>query len=377
MKLDISKAYDRVNWQFLKQRMRDMGFCSKWIDWIMLCVSTVSYDFCLNGSTVGPICPRRGLRQGDPLSPYLFLLCVEGLSNAMDRAQVTGSLHGCRVSPTAPEVTHLLFADDSFLFFRASSEEASRVKNILVRYEEISGKAVNFQKSGVLFSANVRRDKQEELGNILGVHNDITTINYLGLPAMVGRSKKRMFGFINNRVHKRIQDWRAKPISRASKEVLLKTVAQAIPSFCMSCFVLPKSLCQEINRMFNHYWWVSNMTESRGIKWHSWDNMSMSKDRGGLGFRSLQGYNLALVGKHVWKCINSPNLLVSRVLKAKYFPDDHILKAAKGQGSIYIWTGIWSAKESLKAGFRWVVGDGKDISCCGRPLVEGESRFSS
>lgn len=95
LKLDISMAYDRVNWGYLKKRMYDLGFCLKWISWMMRCVSTVSYEVCFNGTSVGPICPMRGLRQGDPLSSYLFLLCVEGLSNSLDNATEEGRLHGC------------------------------------------------------------------------------------------------------------------------------------------------------------------------------------------------------------------------------------------------------------------------------------------
>lgn len=86
LKLDISKAYDRVDWEFLKESMRGMGFSQQWIQWMMLCITTVSYEFCVNGSSIGPIQPTRGLRQGDPLSPYLFLLCVEGLSSSLSNA---------------------------------------------------------------------------------------------------------------------------------------------------------------------------------------------------------------------------------------------------------------------------------------------------
>lgn len=117
MKLDISKAYDRVKWSYLKVRMQALGFCQQWIKWIMLCITKVSYEFCFNGDSVGPICPSRDLRQGDPLSPYLFLLCVEGLSNALDKADREGLIHGSQISPTATVITHLLFADDSFIFF--------------------------------------------------------------------------------------------------------------------------------------------------------------------------------------------------------------------------------------------------------------------
>lgn len=152
----------------------------------MQCVMTVSYEICFNGLSVGPICPKRGLRQGDPLSPYLFLICVEGLSSLLDSAAEEGRIHECRISQNAPEVTRLLFIDDKFLFFKVSMEEENQIKDILNVYEGISGQAVNYSKFGILFSSNVRRDKQVEMFGILGVHGDIYS-NYLGLTSLVER----------------------------------------------------------------------------------------------------------------------------------------------------------------------------------------------
>lgn len=108
-----------------------------------LCFLTVSYQVCVNDLMVGPIFPKRGLRQGDPLSLYLFLLYVEGLSNEMDHAVETSVIHGSKVAPTAPSVSHLLFADDNFLFFRGTNDEAHAVKSILTNYERCSGQSVN------------------------------------------------------------------------------------------------------------------------------------------------------------------------------------------------------------------------------------------
>lgn len=105
----------------------------------MMSVNTVSYEVCVNGSSVGPIIPKWGLRQGDPLSSYLFLLCVEGLSNSLDNAATTRIIQGCQISPTAPTITHLLFSDDSFLFFKANIEETIAIKEFLNKYEKISG----------------------------------------------------------------------------------------------------------------------------------------------------------------------------------------------------------------------------------------------
>ncbi|XP_074322978.1 uncharacterized protein LOC141659936 [Apium graveolens] len=184
-----------------------MGFCGTWVDWMMLCVKTVTYNFCFNDSIIGPITPRKGLRQGDPLSPYLFLLYVEGLSNALDEASGNSSITGCKICPTAPSVTHLLFADDSFLFFQASVEKATNIKELLLSYETCSGQSVNFQKSGVYFSANVNNAKQDEISAILGVHNDLTKIKYLGLPSLVGRSKRRVFSYLKDKASRRIQSW--------------------------------------------------------------------------------------------------------------------------------------------------------------------------
>lgn len=182
-----------------------MGFNELFIDWMFLCVRTVTYNFCVNGSVVGPVIPRKGLRQGDPLSPYLFLLCVEGLSNAIDDASSDGKVHGCQISPTAPIISHLLFADDSFLIFRGTTEEASNIKELLINYERSSGQCVNFQKSGIHFSANVSMEKQLEISEILGVNNDITSSKYLGLPSMVGRSKRRVFSYLKEEACKRIK----------------------------------------------------------------------------------------------------------------------------------------------------------------------------
>ncbi|KAK2409029.1 hypothetical protein QL285_044487 [Trifolium repens] len=147
LKLDISKAYDRLDWDYLRDVMHTIGFSQQWISWIMLCVETVDYSVIFNGSTIGPIVPGRGLRQGDPLSPYLLILCAEGLSALIKKAEDRGDLHGVKICRNAPIISHLLFADDCFLFFRAAESEALVLKNILTIYEQASGQAINMQKS--------------------------------------------------------------------------------------------------------------------------------------------------------------------------------------------------------------------------------------
>lgn len=115
----------------------------------------------------------------------------------------------------------------------------------------------------------------------------------------------------------RIQGWSSKMLSRTGKAILIKSVAQTIPSSYMLCFLHPKSLCQDIDieKMMNEFWWSSNSTNNKGIRWLSWDKMSLARNEGGMGFHILYGFNMDLLEKHCWNFLNNLNSLVSRVFK--------------------------------------------------------------
>ena len=167
VKLDMSKAYGRVEWGFLEMMMQKMGFDEEWIKKIMMCVSTVAYRFKVNGEYTEVLIPQRGLRQGDPLSPYLFLLCVEGLSFMLNKAEVDGDLRGICICNAAPSFNHLLFADDALVLIKASRQSARHLQNILQLYEVCSGQVVNYDKSSVMFSRNTSTECRR------GVLNDL------------------------------------------------------------------------------------------------------------------------------------------------------------------------------------------------------------
>ena len=135
IKLDMSKAYDIAKWGYLEAMMRKMGFHERWIAPVMMCVSTVTYLVLINGLPKGSITPTRGLRQGEPISPYLFLLCGEGLSALLRKREMEGLLHGVAVKRGAPTISHLFLADDSVIFSKATREECNQVANVLSVYE--------------------------------------------------------------------------------------------------------------------------------------------------------------------------------------------------------------------------------------------------
>jgi hypothetical protein len=139
VKLDMRKAYDRVEWPFLEAMMRAMGFEQKWIALIMTCVKRVSYSVLVNGAPFGKIWPSRGLRQGDLLSPYLFLIVAKGLSSLLTKAELDTRISGVPILAGGHKVSHLLFADDSLLFCRDTEEEWENFSQVLNLYERTSG----------------------------------------------------------------------------------------------------------------------------------------------------------------------------------------------------------------------------------------------
>ncbi|XP_062088814.1 uncharacterized protein LOC133795381 [Humulus lupulus] len=154
LKLDMSKAYDRVEWGYLQAVMVRMGFHEKWVDLVMTCVSSVRYNIIHGGHVMGPICPSRGIRQGDPLSTYLFIICAEGLSSLIQKFEANWVIQGCRMAQRAPSITHMFFADDSYLFCQATRGAAKSMLTLLHLFETASGQKRNTSKSSVFFSPN-------------------------------------------------------------------------------------------------------------------------------------------------------------------------------------------------------------------------------
>jgi hypothetical protein len=206
IKLDMSKAYDRVEWGFLEAMMLRLGFAEQWVKLITRCVCSVSYAILLNGSPLEVFYPSRGLRQGDPLSPYLFLMCAEGLSSLLSRASQDGQISGVPISARGVKLSHLFFADDSLLFCRANFNEWGVVLKILQRYELASGQKLNSEKTSIYYSRNTRRAFKEFIQDSARIHASTSYEKYLGLPAMVGRSKTRTFAGILSRVRKKLED---------------------------------------------------------------------------------------------------------------------------------------------------------------------------
>lgn len=247
----------------------------------MPCVSSVRYSVRFNGVLSEPFQPSRGLRQGDPLSPYLFLFVADTLSVILQREIQMGRLEELRVSRRAPGISHLLFADDALLFFRADTEQAAKIKQVLQIFQEGTGQLLSPAKCSILTRDTLDGEVQEQVRQVLGVERVDFDPKYLGLPTPDGRQKKQRFQSITEKLSKRISAWSEKLLSSGAKEVLIKSVAQAIPTYMMSVFRLSAALCEDLEWAVRKYWWGEDNNDQRRTHWIAWEKFTRCKGQGG------------------------------------------------------------------------------------------------
>jgi hypothetical protein len=348
--------------------MVKMGFALPWINLIMKCVETVSFSVRMNGQYSEYFTPSRGIRQGDPISPYLFLLCSEGLSALLKHS---GQLHlsrGIRVGIHAPWVSHLLFADDCLVFTHASALGATKLHAILETYRQGSGQLVNKNNPAVFFSGNCTQEMKQVVHTATGINVEVLVEKYLGLPTALGRSTDSEFEHIITKIKKLLRGWTPKNMSSSAREVLVKAICQAIPTYSMSCFRLSKKMCKRITSIVARFWWGGDDKKCK-IHWKKWAKIAIPKSSGGMGFRDFQLFNQGMLAKQAWRLMDKPDSLCARVMRGKYFHDKDLLCASNKRNSSHIWKAILHRTEALKKGLIKRVGDGSSINVWEDPWI--------
>jgi hypothetical protein len=205
--LDMAKAYDRVGWEYLRAVMEALGLSDRWRSLVMRCMSSVSFTVRVNGNFSPVFSPTRGIRQGDPMSPYLFLLCAEGLSSLLKARGPVFLARGIRVGVHAPWISHLLFADDIMIFIQANQRSADRLAEILEIYHRGSGQFINRQKSAIFFSTNCDQQVKDDVKASLQINTEALGERYLGLPTAVGKVADGTFDYSTDRIRSFVQGW--------------------------------------------------------------------------------------------------------------------------------------------------------------------------
>ncbi|XP_026459393.1 uncharacterized protein LOC113360057 [Papaver somniferum] len=290
LKLDLSKAFDRLEWNFIMFVFKKFGFSNDFCELVYRFTEELVYRFkksvsssvLVNGYPGGKFFPTKGIRQVDPMPPYIFIICMEALSKLLIHADSTGKVTGIKVNKKCPSVSHLFFADDSFLFTTANIIQARNLLDTLRIFSDSSGQVVNYQKSGIYFSKKVENEHCKLLARILKVGRITKDDTYLGTPLFFNRSKSFNYQNMLDRVYNRVQGWKAKFLSQAGRTTLICSVTSVMPMYQMMCFLLPKKTLDKLDALQRDLWWQKNKNNG-GLYIKVWEFICTSKANGGLG----------------------------------------------------------------------------------------------
>jgi len=226
----MEKAYDRLEWEFIYKCLHELGFHPKWIAWVNECMSSVSYSLLISGEPNGFIKPTRGIRQGDPLTPYIFLLCMEVLTQRiLTETNGPKSGVGVKISPRDMKIPCLLFANDCLLFAKANLASCSKVKSILDLFCSTSGQLINYYKSILTFSQNATLH-QKQVTSMLNIPQRESLGKYLRCPVFQGCPSKSTFQELISKATAKLEGWKANCLSKAGRSVLIQSHLEALPT---------------------------------------------------------------------------------------------------------------------------------------------------
>ncbi|GJU41837.1 RNA-directed DNA polymerase, eukaryota, reverse transcriptase zinc-binding domain protein, partial [Tanacetum coccineum] len=283
-KIDIQKAHDTVNWEFLEKTLSGFGFHKRMIKWIMQCVTTAAFTLNINGERIGYFKGGKGLRQGDPISPYLFTLVMEVFSLILLKEIEEEPNFQYHFSCKAIKLSHVCFADDLLVMCHGDPTFATVIKKDLEQFSTCSGKL---------------------------------PVRYLGVPLIAKRLGVNECGCLVDKIKSRIHNWKNRYLSYARRLQLIAVVLESIHVYWASVFLIPSTIIKDINRILKNFIW-SQSAKNNGKAKVAWSYICKPKDKGGLGLKNLQTWNYALLSKHVWNiAIKKDSLWVKWVHSVK------------------------------------------------------------
>ncbi|GJW86813.1 RNA-directed DNA polymerase, eukaryota, reverse transcriptase zinc-binding domain protein [Tanacetum coccineum] len=301
MKIDIQKAYDTVSWKFLEDVLKEVGFHQVMINWIMICVSTASFSICINDEVCGYFKGGRGLRQGDPMSPYLFTLVMEVLNMIMIKNIKDDSRFKYHYGCKELKLTHLCFADDLLMLCNGDVDSLKVMKKSLEEFSKVSGLFPNHSKSTIFFGSMLENKKQELL-EIMPFKCGKLPMKYLGVPLLSKRLGVNDCKCLIESVERRIKCWRNRVLSYAGRIQLIASVLASMQNYWAYVYLLPNTVVMELEKLLRRFLWNSG-DSAKGKAKVAWSIVCKPKDQGGLGIKSLHKWNEVLLVSQLWKLI--------------------------------------------------------------------------
>ncbi|VVA23746.1 PREDICTED: ribonuclease H At1g65750, partial [Prunus dulcis] len=345
-----------------KEVLCEIGIEGRTLELIMHCISSVRYKAILNGELTADFSPKCGIRQGDPLSPYIFVLCMEKLSHIIQQKVLDQSWRTVQICQGGPFISHLFFADDLVLFGKASIEQAVVMKQCLDDFCSLSGQKVSFEKSMVCVSPNTCPVLAQNIASISGSPLSNNLGKYLGVPIIHTRVTKDTYQEIIDKVKKRLSSWKSHTLSMAGRLTLLQSVTSAIPIYSMQTAMLPASVCSKLDQLNKNFLWGHAVDKAK-VHLVNWETVCKSKCAGGLGVKKAAWMNQALLAKSGWRLLQNDQGLWAKVLRAKYLKNCDMLSVNEHQfrSCSSCWRGVLFGAKLLPSGVKWRVGSGDSI----------------
>ncbi|XP_027072036.2 uncharacterized protein [Coffea arabica] len=349
LKLDMAKAYDRVSWMFLLSVMRKFGFGEVWLDMVWHLVSSCHFSVLINGGPVGFFRSTRGLRQGDPLSPALFIIMAEFLSRGLESLPLSSGFIPYSVPSGGSPPVHLGYADDVIIFCNGGRASVRKVMGVLTDYQRVSGQLVNASKSCCLLSKKVSGLRSRRVAEETGFARKSLPITYLGCPLYEGRRSKSLFAGIIDKVQARLLSWQNRWLSMGARLILIRHVLTSIPVHLLAVLEPTRGAIWEIERMFARFFLGDNH-----FHWCGWSKVCFPVEEGGLGVRSLQSISKAFSCKLWWRFHQQDSLWV-RFLSSLYLRGGHPNQVVVGPPRSAICQRLFQVREQMELQIRWDV----------------------
>ncbi|GJS64852.1 RNA-directed DNA polymerase, eukaryota, reverse transcriptase zinc-binding domain protein [Tanacetum coccineum] len=335
-KVDFEKAFDSVRWDFVDDVLNKFSFGERWRTWIQSCLRSSRGSILVNGSPTEEFQFFRGLKQGDPLSPFLFILIMESLHISFQRVVDAGLFTGIKINSMV-NLSHLFYADDAIFLGQWSELNIDSLVRVLDCFFRASGLRINMCKSKIM-GVNVEDGMVKNAASKLGCLVLKTPFTYLGTKVGGNMSRKQAWKEVVDKVLSRLSRWKMKLLSIGGRLTLLKSVLGSMPIFHMSIFKVPSSILKSLesirSRFFN-----GQDPKSNKASWVKWNKVLTLKDKGGLGVSSLFALNRGLMLKWVWRFYSQKCSLWTKVIKAIYGEDGNLNKDVSG-GVRTCWTSI-------------------------------------
>ncbi|XP_048622814.1 uncharacterized protein LOC125591926 [Brassica napus] len=217
-------------------------------------------------------------------------------------------------------------------------------------------------------TSRVNATTRQEVKDALGIQNEGGMGTYLGIPEDISGSKCKLFAFLKDKLMHRVNGWTGRWLSKGGKEVLIKSILLALPTYVMSTFLLPLEICENLASAIARFWWSSN-PQKRGIHWAKWEKVCAPREEGGIGFRMIHEFNLALLAKQLWRLVQFPDSLVARVLRGRYYRLSSPLRVNSTNNPSYVWNSISAARKLLLLGIRLKIHSGYDVKVWEDPWI--------